>query len=155
MPGLFCSAAFWLVRIAYCGRLGRGRRKNRAMKRFRNRASSNHDFISISINRTALIEIWCVPKVSGYLWLVYRKSEFDRLPHPAWTVFAVHDHSQALAVVGLLEKGLTAHQHIIICIQRSDVSLRCQATCDWFTGSQSLIGFHVQTDRIVSNSTVM
>ncbi len=27
MPGLFCSAAFWLVRIAYCRRLGRGRRK--------------------------------------------------------------------------------------------------------------------------------
>ncbi len=24
MPGLFCSAAFWLVRIAYCGRLGLG-----------------------------------------------------------------------------------------------------------------------------------
>ncbi len=37
---------------------------------------------------------------------------------------SVHDHSQALAVVGLFEKGLTAHQHIIICIQRSDVSLR-------------------------------
>ncbi len=55
MPGLFCSAAFGLVRIAYCGRLGRGRRKNRAIKRFRNRASSNRDFISISINRTALI----------------------------------------------------------------------------------------------------
>ncbi len=55
MPGLFCSAAFGLVRIAYCGRLGQGRRKNRAIKRFRNRASSNHDFISISINRTALL----------------------------------------------------------------------------------------------------
>ncbi len=36
-------------------RLGPGRGKNRAIKRFRNRASSNHDFISISINRTALI----------------------------------------------------------------------------------------------------
>ncbi len=55
MPGLFCSAAFWLVRIAYCGRLGRGAEKNRAIKRFRNRAISNRDFISISINRTALI----------------------------------------------------------------------------------------------------
>ncbi len=52
MPGLFCSAAFWLVRIAYCWRLGR---KNRAIKRFRNRAISNRDFISISINRTALL----------------------------------------------------------------------------------------------------
>ncbi len=57
MPGLFCSAAFWLVRIAYCGRLGRGAEKNRAIKRFRNRAISNRDFISISINRTALIDI--------------------------------------------------------------------------------------------------
>ncbi len=55
MPGLFCSAAFWLVRIAYCGRLGRGAEKNRAIKRFRNRAISNRDFISISINRTALL----------------------------------------------------------------------------------------------------
>ncbi len=60
MPGLFCSraqfrrAAFWLVRIAYCGRLG-ARKKNHAIKWFRNRTSSNHDFISISINRTALI----------------------------------------------------------------------------------------------------
>ncbi len=54
MPGLFCSAAFWLVRIAYCGRLGRGAEKIRAIKRFRNRAISNRDFISISINRTAL-----------------------------------------------------------------------------------------------------
>ncbi len=54
MPGLFCSAAFWLVRIAYCGRLGRVQKKNRAIKRFRNRAISNRDFISISINRTAL-----------------------------------------------------------------------------------------------------
>ncbi len=55
MPGLFCSAAFWLVRIAYCMRLGRGaKKKNRAIKRFRNRAISNRDFISISINRTAL-----------------------------------------------------------------------------------------------------
>ncbi len=57
---LFCSRAqfrrpaFLLVQIAYCGRLGPGRGKNRAIKRFRNRASSNHDFISISINRTAL-----------------------------------------------------------------------------------------------------
>ncbi len=56
MPGLFCSraqfrrAAFWLVRIAYCGKLGPG--KNCAMKRFRNCAISNHDFISIY--RTAL-----------------------------------------------------------------------------------------------------
>ncbi len=55
MPGLFCSAAFWLVRIAYCRRLGRGAEKNRAIKRFRNRAISNRDFISISINRTALV----------------------------------------------------------------------------------------------------
>ncbi len=54
MPGMFCSAAFWLVRIAYCGRLGLGAEKNRAIKRFRNRAISNRDFISISINRTAL-----------------------------------------------------------------------------------------------------
>ncbi len=53
MPGLFCSAAFWLVRIAYCGRLGRGAERNRAIKRFRNRAISNRDFISIY--RTALI----------------------------------------------------------------------------------------------------
>ncbi len=58
MPGLFCSAAFWLVRIAYCGKLGQGhRKKNRAIKQFRNRAISNRDFISISINRTALV--WC------------------------------------------------------------------------------------------------
>ncbi len=35
------------------GGWGRGRGKNRVIKRFRNRASSNHDFISI--NRTALI----------------------------------------------------------------------------------------------------
>ncbi len=59
MPGLFCSrapfrrAAFWLNRIAYCGRSGRG--KNRAIKRFRNRACSNRDFMTISINRTALL----------------------------------------------------------------------------------------------------
>ncbi len=61
MPGLFCSAAFWLVWIAYCGRLGRGakkKKKNRAIKRFRNRTISNRDFISISINRTALIYIY-------------------------------------------------------------------------------------------------
>ncbi len=32
MPGLFCSAAFWLVRIAYCGRLGQGRRKKSSYK---------------------------------------------------------------------------------------------------------------------------
>ncbi len=32
MPGLFCSAAFWLVRIAYCMRLGRGRRKKSSYK---------------------------------------------------------------------------------------------------------------------------
>ncbi len=32
MPGLFCSAAFWLVRIAYCGRLGRGRSKKSSYK---------------------------------------------------------------------------------------------------------------------------
>ncbi len=49
MPGLFCSAAFWLVRIAYAGVWGRGAEKNRAIKRFRNRAISNRDFISISI----------------------------------------------------------------------------------------------------------
>ncbi len=62
VPGLFCSraqfscAAFWLVQIAYCGRrLGLGCGKNHAIKRFRNRASSNHDFISISMNRPALL----------------------------------------------------------------------------------------------------
>ncbi len=33
---------------------GQGHEKNRTIKRFRNRASSNHNFISISINRTAL-----------------------------------------------------------------------------------------------------
>ncbi len=61
MSGLFCSrtqfrrAAFWFVRIAYCGRLGRGCEKNHTIKWFRNRASSNHDFILISINRTALV----------------------------------------------------------------------------------------------------
>ncbi len=32
MPGLFCSAAFWLVRIVYCGRLGQGRRKKSSYK---------------------------------------------------------------------------------------------------------------------------
>ncbi len=37
--------------------VGAGRRKNRAIKRFRNRTSSNHDFISISINRTALVSM--------------------------------------------------------------------------------------------------
>ncbi len=38
-------------------RLGLGaQKKNRAIKRFRNRAISNRDFISISINRTALQE---------------------------------------------------------------------------------------------------
>ncbi len=45
MPGLFCSAAF------FC----RGAEKNRAKKRFRKRAISNRDFISISINHTALV----------------------------------------------------------------------------------------------------
>ncbi len=34
-----------------------GGEKNHAIKRFRNRAISNHDFISISINRTALNQI--------------------------------------------------------------------------------------------------
>ncbi len=62
MPGLFCSAAFWLVRIAYCGRLGQGAEKNRAIKRFRNRAISNRDFILISINRTALL--FTLPKTA-------------------------------------------------------------------------------------------
>ncbi len=37
------------------GGWGRGAEKNRAIKRFRNRAISNRDFISISINRTALV----------------------------------------------------------------------------------------------------
>ncbi len=39
-------------------RLGRGakKKKNRAIKRFRNRAISNRDLISISINRTALVQ---------------------------------------------------------------------------------------------------
>ncbi len=37
------------------GGWGRGRGKNRAIKRFRNSASSNQDFISIPINRTALL----------------------------------------------------------------------------------------------------
>ncbi len=37
------------------GGWGQGAEKNRAIKRFRNRASSNHDFISISINCTALL----------------------------------------------------------------------------------------------------
>ncbi len=38
------------------GGWGRGAEKNRAIKRFRNRAISNRDFISISINRTALLQ---------------------------------------------------------------------------------------------------
>ncbi len=32
MPGLFCSAAFWLVRIAYCWRLRQGHRKKSSYK---------------------------------------------------------------------------------------------------------------------------
>ncbi len=32
MPGLFCSAAFWLVRIAFCGRLGQGAQKKSCYK---------------------------------------------------------------------------------------------------------------------------
>ncbi len=39
-----------------------GAKKNRAIKRFRNRASSNHDFISISINRTALVHMYSTVK---------------------------------------------------------------------------------------------
>ncbi len=35
---------------------GAQKKKNRAIKRFRNRAISNRDFISISINRTALVK---------------------------------------------------------------------------------------------------
>ncbi len=70
MPGLFCSAAFWLVRIAYCWRLG-GAEKNRAIKRFRNCAISNRDFISISINRTALIESYSKKKYSANIQYTY------------------------------------------------------------------------------------
>ncbi len=47
------------------GGWGRGAEKNRAIKRFRNRAISNRDFISISINRTALVHT-CVLAVITY-----------------------------------------------------------------------------------------
>ncbi len=42
-------------------------KKNRAIKRFRNRAISNRDFISISINRTALTHIHRVNNTHTYI----------------------------------------------------------------------------------------
>ncbi len=48
------------------GGWGRGAEKNRAIKRFRNRAISNRDFISISINRTALLDNNNINIISWY-----------------------------------------------------------------------------------------
>ncbi len=54
MPGLFCCILIGSDSILR--EVGAGaQKKNRAIKRFRNRAISNRDFISISINRTALL----------------------------------------------------------------------------------------------------
>ncbi len=97
MPGLFCSAAFGLVRIAYCGRMGRKKKKkkNRAIKRFRNRAISNHDFILISINRTALHSTTLHTHTHNYS-LAHTHTHSLSLSHTHTLYIHTHTHSLTL-----------------------------------------------------------